>query len=252
MELGPELAEERIRPFGLELRPVVRGHLHHDTRLLKALDLDVAGRMAVLETLGDGAVEADPDVVIRLPWAMKPTVRALRPGVLHEVKIADHSHDVSFTNVREWRGVLGVVTLRDACRRVAVEGLNRRPYDVSADRRGGRWCLVLEEVQIGVVLRVRGVAAPGRELRMAGAEASHVLASATLSVPGLCGKVVSPVGPRRGCQELEGQPDAGKDSLVRRAGRLQSLPSEPSQQRRKILAIVDQAHLAATILRRVT
>ena len=79
-----------------------------------------------------------------------------------------------------------------------------------------------------------------------------VLASATLSVPGLCGKVVSPVGPRRGCQELEGQPDAGKDSLVRRAGRLQSLPSEPSQQRRKILAIVDQAHLAATILRRVT
>jgi len=79
-----------------------------------------------------------------------------------------------------------------------------------------------------------------------------VLASATLSVPGLCGKVVSPVGPRRGCQELEGQPDAGKDSLVRRAGRLQSLPSEPSQQRRKILAIVDQAQLAATILRRVT
>jgi len=31
-----------------------------------------------------------------------------------------------------------------------------------------------------------------------------VLASATLSVPGLCGKVVSPVGPRRGSQELEG------------------------------------------------
>lgn len=45
---------------------------------------------------------------------------------------------------------------------------------------------------------------------------------------------------------------AAQDSLVRRAARLQSLPSEPSQQRRKILAIVDQAHLAATILRRVT
>src|SRR5437879_841247 len=165
--------------------------------------------MAVLEALGDGAVEADPDVVIGLPGAMEPTVRALRPGVLHEVEIADYSHDVSFTKIREWRGVLSMIAARDASRRVGVEGLNGHPRDVATDGRRGRWCLVLEEVQIGVVLRVRGVAASRGVLRMTGAEASHVLAGATLSVPGLGGKVVSPVGPRRGCQKLESQPDAG-------------------------------------------
>src|SRR5437660_8546435 len=116
-----EPPQENIRPLGLELRPIVRGHLYPDTRLLKALDLDVAGRMAVLEALGDGAVEADTDVVIRLPGAMEPTVRAFRTGVLHEVEIADHGHDISFTEVRQWDGVLGVVTARDASRRVGVE-----------------------------------------------------------------------------------------------------------------------------------
>src|SRR5437016_1573592 len=113
--------------------------------------------MAVLEALSDGAVEADPDVVIRLPGAMEPTVRALRSGVLHEVQKADHRYDVSFTEVRQCCGVLSMVAARDASWRVGVERLNGRPRDVADDGRGGQWCLVLEEVQVSVVLRVRGV-----------------------------------------------------------------------------------------------
>ena len=92
------LPEEVVCPRRLTLGPIVWRDLDHDARLRQTLLLDVSGRVAVLETLGDGAVEADPDMEVRFICSRQPTVRALGSGLLNEVEIADQADDVALSD----------------------------------------------------------------------------------------------------------------------------------------------------------
>ena len=83
------LPEEVVSPRRPMLGPIVWRDLDHHARLREALPLDVSERMAVLKAQGDGAIEADPDVEVRLICSRQPTVGALGSRLLNEVEIAD-------------------------------------------------------------------------------------------------------------------------------------------------------------------